>query len=83
MAEKAAQSFYPPEMPDVEKSLGAQPPTVDNMPSQVEPKRLSSDDADSSEVAGDKPDKEKEGSIKDYFVSGESGHLCWIGLNHQ
>ncbi len=63
-------------MPDVEKSLGAQPPTADNMPSKVEPKKPSSDDADSSEVAEDKPEKEKEGGIKDYFVSGESEHLC-------
>lgn len=63
-------------MPDVEKSLGAQPPTVDNMPSKVEPNTLTSDDADSSEVAEDKPEKDKEGSIKDYFVSGEAEYLC-------
>lgn len=63
-------------MPDVEKSLGAQSPTVDNIPSKVERKKPSSDDTDSSEVTEDKPEKEKEGGIKDYFVSRKSEHLC-------
>jgi len=67
-------------MPSVEKSLGAQPPTADNMPNMVEPKKLSSDDADSSKVTEDKPEKEKEGGVKDYFVSGELEYLCWVGL---
>lgn len=76
MPGKAAEPVYPQKMPDVEKSLGAQPPTAENMPCQVELKRPSSDDTDSSKVAEDKPEKEKEGGIKDYFVSGESEHLC-------
>ena len=64
-------------MTDVEKSLGAQPPTADNMPSMVESEKgISSDDAGSSEVAEDKPEKKKEGGVKDYFVSHESEHLC-------
>lgn len=64
-------------MTDVEKSLGAQPPTADNMSSMVDPqKTLSSDDAGSSEVAEDKPEKKKEGGVKDYFVSDQSEHLC-------
>ncbi len=69
MPGKAAEPVYPPKMPDFEKSLGAQAPTADNMPSKVELKKPSSDDADSSEVAEDKPEKEKEGGIKDYFAS--------------
>lgn len=69
MTENAAEPVYPPKIPDVvEKSLGAQPPTADNMPSKVEPKQPWSDDTDSSEVAEDKPEKEKKGGIKDYFV---------------
>ena len=67
-------------MGDVEKSLGAQPPTADPMPSKVEPKKPSSDDTGSSEVAEDKSEKEEQGGVKDYFVSGESEHLCSIGL---
>lgn len=63
-------------MGDVEKSLGAQPPTADPMPSKVKPKKPSSDDTGSSEVAEDKPEKKEEGGVKDYFVSGESEHLC-------
>lgn len=63
-------------MPDVEKSLGGQPPTAGNMPSKVELKKSSSGDTDSSEVAEDKPEKEKKGGIKDYFVNGISEHLC-------
>ena len=63
-------------MGDVEKSLGAQPPTADPMPSKVKPKKPSSDDTGSSEVAEDKPEKEEQGGVKDYFVSGESEHLC-------
>ena len=63
-------------MPDVEKSLGAQSPSADDIPSKVEPKEPSSDDADSSEVAEDKAEKEKGGGIKDYFVGGELEHLC-------
>ena len=64
-------------MTDVEKSLGAQPPTAGNMPSMVEPEKvLLSDDAGSSDVSEDKPEKKKEGGVKDYFVSDESGHLC-------
>jgi len=58
------------------QSFGARLATADNMPSKVESKKPSSDDADSSEVAEDKPEKEKEGGIKDYFVSDESEHLC-------
>ncbi|KAK4940540.1 hypothetical protein LTR28_009113, partial [Elasticomyces elasticus] len=54
-------------MPDVEKSLVAQPPTANNMPSMIEPKKPLSDDANSSEVAGDTPETEKKGGIKDYF----------------
>ena len=69
MPGKAAEPVYPPKMPDFEKSLGAQAPTADNMPSKVELEKPSSDDADSSEVAEDKPEKEKEGGIKDYFAS--------------
>lgn len=76
MPGKTAEPVYPPKMPDVEKSLGAQPPTADKITSKVEPKKPFSDDADSSEAAEDKPEKEKEGGIKDYFVSGESEHLC-------
>ena len=57
-------------MTDVEKSLGAQPPTAGNMASMVESEKgISSDDAGSSEVAEDKPEKKKEGGVKDYFVS--------------
>ena len=54
-------------MSDVEKSLGAQPPTT--VPHKVETEKPLSDDQDSAEVAEEKPEKEKEGSIKDYFVS--------------
>lgn len=63
-------------MPDVEKSLDAQPPAADGMPSKIEPKTPSSNDTDLAEVTEDKPGKEKEGGIKNYFVSGESDHLC-------
>lgn len=63
-------------MPDLEKSLGAQAPVADEMSSQVEPKRPSSLDADSSEEAEDKPEKEKEGGVKDYFVSDESQYIA-------
>jgi len=83
MPGKAAEPVYQPKMPDFEKSLGAQAPTADNMPSKVELEKPSSDDADSSEVAEDKPEKEKEGGIKDYFASGQPEHLCWIGLTHR
>ena len=77
MSGKAAKPVYPPKMSDVEKSLGAQPPTADNMPSKVEtPKRPSSDNADSSEVIEDKPGTEKKGGIKDYFVSDPFERLC-------
>jgi len=69
-------------MPDVEKSLGAQPETADNTPCKVEPKKLSSDDADSSEIAEDKPEKDKGGGLKDYFVGGGPEHLCRFGLIH-
>ena len=63
-------------MTDVEKSLGAQPPTAGNMLSTVEPEKvLLSDDAGSSEVAEDESEKKKEGGVKDYFVSDESEHL--------
>ena len=68
--------MYPPKMTDVEKSLGPQPPTAGNMSSMVEPEKvLLSDDAGSSEVVKDKPEKKKEGGVKDYFVSDESEHL--------
>ena len=63
-------------MSDVEKSLGAQLPTTHELPSKVEPKKLSSDHEDSFEVAEDKPEKEKGGSVKDYFVNGDSEHRC-------
>ena len=59
-----------------EKSRGAQPPTADNVSSKVEPEKPSVGDADSSEVANDKPEPEKAGGIKDYFVSNGSEHLC-------
>jgi hypothetical protein len=62
-------------MPFVEKSLGAQTPNVNNMASKIEPETPSSDNGDPSRSAEDKPEKEKEGSMKDYFVSGESEHL--------
>ncbi|KAK4988078.1 hypothetical protein LTR50_004194 [Elasticomyces elasticus] len=54
-------------MADIEKSLGAQQPTADNTPSMIEPQKPSSDDVNSSEVAGDTPETEKKGGIKDYF----------------
>ena len=64
-------------MADAEKSLGPQPPTAGNMSSMVEPEKvLLSDDSGSSEVAEDKPEKKKEGGVKDYFVSDEFEHLC-------
>ena len=72
MPKKAAESVYHPKMPDVEKSLGAQPPVADNMPSKIEPKTPFSDDADASEVVEDTSEKENEGDMKDYFVSGDS-----------
>ena len=63
-------------MPDVEKSLGEQPPPADNIPNKVKPEEPSSDDADSFEIAENKPDEEKKSGVKDYFVIGESEHLC-------
>lgn len=83
MPGKAAEPVYPPKMPDFEKSLGAQASTADNMLSKVELKKPSSDDANSSEVAENKPEKEKEGGIKDYFASGQSEHMRWIELTHR
>ena len=67
-------------MPDVEKSLGVQPPAVDDMPNKVEPKEPSPYDANSSERVEDTAEKESEGSMRDYFVSGEREHLCCAGL---
>ncbi len=61
-------------MSDVEKSFQAPPQDVYNMPNEVWSKQPSSDDPDLSEIAEDKPETEKQGSIKDYFVSGESKH---------
>lgn len=76
MSEKAAEPVYPPNIHNGEKSLGAQPPIADNMPGKVEPRKPSSDDADSSEIAEDKPKKEKGAGIKDYLVSGQSEYHC-------
>lgn len=62
-------------MADVEKAVGAQPPlTTTNGPIEVEPKLAVSDDGKSSQEADDKPKKEKEGSLKDYFVSNRTAH---------
>ena len=55
--------------PDVEKSLGVQPPAVSNEPNKVDAKEHDTDDADSSERADETPEKETEGSLRDYFVS--------------
>ncbi len=64
-------------MSEFEKSLGALPPTADNLPSKSEHRKLSSDDADTSEETEDKSETEKAGGLKDYFVSGtvERRHL--------
>lgn len=57
---------------DAEKSLVAQPPTADNLPTKIEPPNSVSDDAASSKVVEEKPEKEKEKKegVKDYFVRG-------------
>lgn len=62
-------------MADIEKSLGAQPPMVDDIPAKLADSKLSSDDAESSEETGEKPEKEKKGGFKDYLVS-THGNLC-------
>ena len=62
-------------MSDVEKSLGAQRPPADSIPSKDELQKPLSEDTDSSQPAEDKLEKEKAGSLKDYFVSGESEHI--------
>ena len=81
MTETAAEPVYIRRMPDFEKSLGVQPPAVDDMPNKVEPREPSPYDANSSEVAKDTAaEKESAGSMRDYFVSGEREHLCCIGL---
>ena len=56
-------------MADIEKSLGAQPPMVDDIPAKLADSKLSSDDAEVSEAAEEKPEKEKKGGFKDYIVS--------------
>ena len=65
-------------MADLEKpSLGVQPPAADIVPNNVEIKTPSTKDASSSEAEAEghnKPEKEKEGSIKDYFVSSVQGN---------
>ncbi|KAL9125363.1 MAG: hypothetical protein Q9217_005420 [Psora testacea] len=54
-------------MPDVEKSLGVQPPAVDDMPNKVKPKEPSPYEVNSSERAEDTAEKESGGSMRDYF----------------
>lgn len=58
-------------MLDAEDSLRVQPPAVDDMLTKVEPKEPSLYDANSSEKAEDTAEKESEGSMRHYFVSGE------------
>ena len=62
-------------MSDVEKSLAAQQPPADSIPSKDELQKPLSEDTDSSQPAEDKPEKEKAGSLNDYVVSVESDHV--------
>jgi len=80
---KVAESVYPSDMPDVEKSLDASPSTAENLLSQIGLRKSSSNDANSSEITEKKSAKEKKDDIKNYFVSDESDHLCCIELNHR
>ena len=67
-------------MSEFEKSLDTQSSAVDDVSNNVEPKELSVDDANSSERIDDTPEKESNGSLRDYFVGGERPHLFCIGL---
>jgi len=55
-------------MADAEKSLGAQPPTADNLLPKSEPEPPLSDTEDKPEKEKEK-EKEKGAGFKDYFVS--------------
>lgn len=83
MSEKAAELVYSSKMPDFEKLLNVQTSTANNMLSKIELKKSSLNDANSSEVAENKSEKEKKGRIKNYFASDQSKHLCWIELTHR
>lgn len=57
-------------MTDAEKSAVAQAPLANTTVDDIEPEKPSLNTSD-SEIEDEKPEKEKPGSIKDYFV----GHL--------
>ncbi len=57
--------------------MGVQPPAVHDMPTTVEPKEPSQDDANSYKRAADTAEKESGGSIRDYFVSVVNERLYW------
>ncbi len=80
---KIAESVYSSDKSDVEKSLDASSSTAKNLLSQIELRKSSSNDANSSEIVEKKSAKENKDDIKNYFVSNESDHLCCIELNHQ
>lgn len=80
---KVAESMYSSDKSDVEKSLDASSSTAKNLLSQIELRKSSSNDANSSEIVEKKSAKENKDDIKNYFVSDESDHLCCIELNHQ
>ena len=61
-------------MADLEKSLGAQPPTPDNMPSKMAHRKPSSEGADETEQTENEPIKEKAGGFKDFLVSVKDKH---------
>ena len=80
MTETAAEPVYAEKVVDVEKSLGAQPSSVDHVPNKIESKEPSLYDKDSSEREEDTAEKENKGGLKNYFVNGDRGHFYCIGL---
>jgi len=79
---KIAESMYSSDMSDVEKSLDASSSTAKNLFSQIELRKSSLNDANSSEITEKKSAKEKKDDIKNYFISDKSDHLCCIELTH-
>lgn len=79
MPEKACGPLHSREINDLEKStaenlpvFSAQPSTADHLSTKIEPNKPLSDDANVSEVAADKPEKEKKEDFKNYLVNSKS-----------
>ena len=80
MTAMSAEPEYVERLPDIEKSLGTQQPAVDGVPNEAErTKESSPDDATPPKAEEDDEDeKEKAGSMRDYFVSGDNSNMITL-----